>query len=142
LANRKNDLDRPERAVVMGAGQQGGKTVLIVEDDGETRAALQAILESEGHRVAAVTNGREAINYLHRSERPGLILLDLMMPVMSGWEFRSLQRRDPGLSSIPVVVCSAADDLEQEVSLLGAAGCLQKPINAGQLLAFAARFCH
>jgi CheY-like chemotaxis protein len=115
--------------------------VLIVEDDGLTRDMLQGFLEKEGFRAAGVANGREAINFLYRNPRPGLILLDLMMPVMSGWEFRTLQKRDPDLARIPVVVCSAAGDLQQEVSLMGAAGCLQKPVDPARLVATIRRFC-
>ncbi len=115
--------------------------VLIVEDDDLTRAALQTAVEAGGYSTAVAANGREALNYLLRNGRPRLILLDLMMPVMSGWEFRHEQRHDPALASIPVVVCSAAGDLQQEVSLLGAAGCLQKPIDFPQLVATVRSFC-
>jgi CheY-like chemotaxis protein len=120
---------------------QRPKRVLIVEDDDLTRASLRSVLESEGFPADGVANGREAINYLHRNARPGLILLDLMMPVMNGWEFRSQQRHDPALAPIPVVVVSASGDLEQEVVLLGANGCLQKPIDRGQLVETVRRFC-
>lgn len=125
----------------MVAAQPGARTVLIVEDDNSTREVLQSILEAEGYHVASVANGREAINYLHRNGRPCLILLDLMMPVMNGWEFRSQQKRDPALAAIPVVVCSAIGDIQQEVSLIGAQGCLQKPIDTEQLLNTVSRFC-
>jgi CheY-like chemotaxis protein len=117
------------------------KTVLIVEDDETARKALKVLLESEGYLVGTAANGREAVNYLLRNGRPGLILLDLMMPVMSGWEFRKEQKRDSALASIPVVVCSAAGDLQQEVALLGASGCLQKPIDSERLLEMVRSFC-
>jgi CheY-like chemotaxis protein len=121
---------------------QPGKKVLIVEDDDTTREALSCILERAGYSVAAVANGREAINYLHRNHgRPQLIILDLMMPVMNGWEFRRQQRHDPALAAIPVVVCSAVGDIQQEVSLIGAVDCIQKPIDTDQLLNAVRRIC-
>jgi CheY-like chemotaxis protein len=125
----------------MTAEQPARNEVLLVEDDSLTRDMLQGLLEREGFVVAAVANGREALNYLYRNHRPCLILLDLMMPVMNGWEFRTLQKRDPDLARIPVIVCSAAGDLHQEVSLMGAQGCLQKPVDPDSLLAAVRRFC-
>jgi CheY-like chemotaxis protein len=125
----------------MIAAKATDMNVLIVEDDDLTREALESILTSNGCTAAGVANGREAINYLHRNPRPDLILLDMMMPVMNGWEFRSQQKRDPELAPIPVVVCSAVGDIQQEVSLVGAEGCLQKPINADQLLDTVRHFC-
>jgi CheY-like chemotaxis protein len=123
------------------AASPARRTILVVEDDETTREALQGFLEGEGYPVIAVANGREAINYLLRDDLPCLILLDLMMPVMNGWEFRKEQKRDPAFASIPVVVCSAAGNIEKEVALLGAAGCLQKPIDTGKLLATVQSFC-
>jgi CheY-like chemotaxis protein len=111
-----------------------GASVLIVEDDDLTRDAFQSILEAAGFSVATVANGREALNYLLRNPHPRLILLDLMMPVMNGWEFRHEQKRAAELARIPVLVCSGAGDLQQEVTLLGAAGCLQKPIEPAHLV--------
>jgi CheY-like chemotaxis protein len=125
----------------MASAPQPAKTVLIVEDDDMTCEALRCILESEGYPVAVAANGREALNYLYRNSRPLLILLDLMMPVMNGWEFRRQQKRDPALAGIPVVVCSAVGDIQQEVALIQPAGCLQKPIEAGQLLDTVRRLC-
>src|SRR5439155_7067879 len=70
-------------------------TVLVVEDDFDLRDALVPILEYEGHRVVSAANGREALDWLHAMPPPSLILLDLMMPVMNGEEFRAEQLRDP-----------------------------------------------
>src|SRR5207249_387698 len=82
-------------------------TVLVVEDDFDLRDALVPILEYEGHRVVSAANGREALDWLHAMPPPSLILLDLMMPVMNGEEFRAEQLRDPALASIPGVILSA-----------------------------------
>ena len=82
--------------------------VLIVEDDDGAREALSDCLEMEGITVASARNGREALEYLHsRSPLPKIILLDLFMPVMTGWEFRAAQKKDAAIANIPVVVVTA-----------------------------------
>jgi two-component system response regulator MprA len=83
-------------------------SVLIVEDDRDIRECIADALEVEGYSVALAGNGREALEKLRAGVRPELILLDLLMPVMSGWEFRHEQLADPLLSGIPVVVVSAS----------------------------------
>src|SRR5215510_5543427 len=83
--------------------------VLIVEDDADLREMMAQLLSLEGFQTAAVANGREALEYLQGGEAPHLILLDLMMPVMDGWEFRRQQQADPSLSRVPVIVLSALD---------------------------------
>jgi CheY-like chemotaxis protein len=116
--------------------------VLVVEDDPDIRATLCEALEDHGYTPAAACNGVEALAYLRgNNERPCLILLDLMMPVMDGQAFRAEQRADPALASIPVVVVSAYRDVhryEQEL----AAECLAKPVRLDTLLATARRHCH
>jgi len=81
--------------------------ILIVEDDDSAREALSDCLEMEGFRVASARNGREALDYLHKSPPPKIILLDLYMPVMTGWEFREAQKKDAAIANIPVVVVTA-----------------------------------
>jgi two-component system response regulator MprA len=83
-------------------------SVLIVEDDRDIRECMADALEVEGYSVALAANGREALDQLRDGVFPDLILLDLLMPVMSGWEFRQEQLADPLLSGIPVVVVSAS----------------------------------
>src|SRR6266404_1979707 len=83
--------------------------VLIVEDDEDLREMMAQQLTLEGFHAAAVTNGREALQYLHEAARPDVILLDLMMPVMDGWEFRRQQQADPEIAPVPVIVLSAID---------------------------------
>src|SRR5262245_59582395 len=80
------------------------KSVLIIEDDPDIREALAEILEDEGYATVLAGNGREALDHLAKSEMPALILLDLMMPIMDGWQFRDEQRRSPSYAAIPVVV--------------------------------------
>ncbi len=125
----------------MMATERASTDVLIVDDDELTRDALRFVLEEEGFSVATAANGREALNYLRRTGHPHLVLLDLMMPVMNGWEFRTQQKRDPDLTGIPVVVASAAGNIQEEVSLIGAEGCLQKPIDADKLVEVVRAYC-
>ena len=108
-----------------------GKRILVIEDDPLTAGAVKMFLEWEGYRVDCAADGREALIRLRRSERkPDLILLDVMMPVLVGRQFREEQKRDPALSSIPVVVVSAADI----ASSLDASGLVRKPFLPEELL--------
>jgi CheY-like chemotaxis protein len=117
------------------------KSVLVVEDDLDVRDALVQILEYEGYTVTAAANGREAMDHLRSNGRPRVILLDLMMPVMDGWQFRVEQARDPGLAEIPVIVISAGADIERKASSMGAAGYFRKPIEVDALLDAVGRYC-
>ena len=115
--------------------------VLIVEDNEGTREALALLLQTAGYTTAEVTNGREALTYLRSHEPPRLVLLDLMMPVMDGWEFLRERRNDAALSAIPVVLFTAAGGLEgPAVSALGASDVLHKPANPDDLLAAVGRY--
>lgn len=108
--------------------------ILLVEDDDATRECMVVLLGLQGYTVTEATNGREALDRLRHGERPRLILLDLMMPVMDGRQFRDEQRRDPDLADIPVVVVSADAAVDQKAAALEAAGHLQKPIDINHLL--------
>jgi CheY-like chemotaxis protein len=113
----------------------GSETVLLVEDDFDLRDALVPILEYEGHHVVSAANGKEALDRLHSMPAaPSLILLDLMMPLMGGEEFRAEQLRDPRLASIPVVVVSARPQAAEKAARRGALACLQKPFDVEELL--------
>ncbi|HYA34180.1 MAG TPA: response regulator [Candidatus Binataceae bacterium] len=82
--------------------------ILIVEDDEDARSALAEVLEMSGYAAVGVSNGLEALGYLKDSQQlPSLIILDLMMHGMDGWEFRRLQKRDSKLAHIPVIVVTA-----------------------------------
>jgi CheY-like chemotaxis protein len=91
------------------ADTRSAPPVLVVEDDREQREILCAMLDLEGFGHAEAANGREALDYLNESRDPCLVLLDLEMPVMNGWEFRANQLADDRLSRIPVVVVTAND---------------------------------
>ncbi|HSH78317.1 MAG TPA: response regulator [Herpetosiphonaceae bacterium] len=84
------------------------KTILVVDDEARVRNALAQLLEDEGYQVAVVRNGKEAVEYLEQHTNPPcLILLDMMMPEMTGVQFRTHQQSTPALASIPVVAMSA-----------------------------------
>jgi CheY-like chemotaxis protein len=108
-------------------------SILIVEDEHDIRVVLTEILEDEGYSVDSVPNGLEALAFL-QEHHPQLILLDLGMPVMTGWEFRDQQQRDPALADIPVILMSATPYLNRTASALRAADCLDKPIELNALL--------
>ena len=92
--------------------------VLIVEDDIDIRETLAEILADEGYEVASAANGLDAISYLQTEAAPCVILLDLMMPVMSGWDFlETLQDEQPDLRDIPVIVVSAAHNPQLPVGV-------------------------
>src|SRR5262245_24952755 len=103
------------------------RLVLVVDDQESTREAFALLLREVGYRVAMAGNGQEALDQL-RVERPALILLDLVMPVMDGWQFRDAQRADPTLAEIPVVVCSSTWEVHNRATGLGAAAYLPKPV--------------
>ncbi len=106
----------------------GSRMVLVVEDDHLIREAIAEALGEEGFEVAEAANGREALDKLHQ-RRAALVLLDLMMPVMDGWQFREAQLHDAEISDIPVVVLSAV--MGEEVP---AARHFAKPCDLDQLL--------
>jgi two-component system, chemotaxis family, chemotaxis protein CheY len=109
--------------------------VLLVEDDADIRSTIADILSLEGYRVVTAKNGKEALQRLRDVPRPFLILLDLMMPDMNGWEFREKQLGCRELSSIPVVVLSGGGMIERATASLGAAEYLRKPVDIDRLLA-------
>jgi CheY-like chemotaxis protein len=106
--------------------------ILIVEDDREVRETLGYFLSAMGYRTAGAENGHEALELLQGGLRPAVILLDLMMPVMDGWEFREQQLGDEDLARIPVIVTSAMTPRGEE--LLADACFLLKPIDLQDLL--------
>ena len=113
---------------------------MIVEDDRDTREMLGRFLELEGFEVHTAANGQLALEALQSTRRPNVIILDLMMPVMNGWQFREAQRRDPSLSDIPVVVVTAAGPRE-EIPTISADAWLSKPVDFDRLLETIAPLC-
>ncbi|WP_404383055.1 response regulator [Caenispirillum salinarum] len=102
--------------------------ILVVEDDIIIRQGFVTVLELEGFVVREAADGREALEVLP-DWRPDVILLDLMMPVMTGWDFREAQLGDSALAAIPVIIMSGFADSEGEVATLKPAAHLQKPVS-------------
>src|SRR3984885_11310579 len=109
-----------------------GRTLLVVEDDVDIREALDGLLSMEGFRVSGCANGREALDWLRNSPKPDVILLDLMMPVMDGWQFRVAQKEDPELATIPVLALSA--DATAKAAAIDADAYLRKPVDYDTLV--------
>ena len=114
--------------------------VLVVEDDRDFRDALQMLLTVHGLEVFCAMDGQEALDILHRGLHPCVILLDMMMPRMSGSEFRNAQRHDPDLEAIPVVVLSASAN-RREAQSMGISDFLSKPVDVDQLVKTLSRYC-
>jgi CheY-like chemotaxis protein len=108
---------------------------LLVEDDFDVREALVETLRDRGYDVESAGDGEQALDLLHHGIRPGLILLDLMMPRMSGSEFRIAQQKDPKLSHLPVVLLSADGRMEEKARVLQVQGAIRKPIDLDELFA-------
>lgn len=85
--------------------------ILVVDDDAGSRDALTRLLKDEGFTVTGLGDGKQAIDYLRGPHVPDLIVLDLMMPDLDGWDFRHVQKRDPRLAAIPVIAVSAVGKL-------------------------------
>jgi CheY-like chemotaxis protein len=108
--------------------------ILVVDDDPDILEALSEILEAEGFEIRRARNGKEALERLE-PDPPQLILLDLMMPVMDGWEFAQRMRQKPAaVSSIPLIVLSADRNVGSKALDIGAVGHLAKPFELGDLL--------
>jgi len=115
-------------------------TILVIEDDPAIREALCLILETEGYEVKAAENGQAGLAALSSSCGPCLILLDLMMPVMNGFEFLTARERDVTLVTIPVVIVSAFAESAEHVSSK-TQGFVKKPVNLELLLDVVRRYC-
>jgi len=113
--------------------------ILIVEDDADLREMMAQLLTLEGYRASTVANGREALEYLSQGDKPDVILLDLMMPVMDGWEFRRQQQADAQISKVPVIVLSALD--QNRASDVNADAFLKKPLDFDRLLELVRQYC-
>jgi len=112
------------------------KFVLIVDDDPNLLEVTSFVIESEGMAVETAKNGEEALALLRAGKRPGVVLLDLMMPVMNGWEFLDEVAKDPSLKVIPVVVLTAAE----RAQVPGTVEILRKPMDLRALLRTVERY--
>ncbi len=114
--------------------------VLVVEDDANTREAMRSLLELNGYAVVTAADGSEALQRLRAGLKPCLILLDLMMPGMDGFEFVNEKRQDPRLAAMPVVIYSGHSDARSSAARLGADGYFQKPVEVERLLTLVATY--
>jgi len=117
-------------------------SILIVDDDRDIRELLALYLRHHRYEVVTASNGSDALMCLRQcGELPELIVLDVMMPVMNGMEFRHAQRHDARLAGIPVAVMSAVSNIQDHAPLLAADTYLAKPIDFETLLATVERYC-
>jgi CheY-like chemotaxis protein len=115
------------------------KTVLIIDDDQEFREALVEIVSREGYQVETATNGMQALDKLRWGLRPCLVFLDMQMAVMTGWDFRAEQGRDPALAAVPVIAMTAGYWKERDLG--DYVDHITKPIDVPTLKAALAKYC-
>ena len=128
---------RYNQVTMQGDGDSEGPNILVVEDDEDAREALVALLQMKGYHAVPAGNGREALDYLDQAPAPDLIILDLWMPVMDGWQFRSEQTRNPRLAHIPVIVVTALSDRAD----VDANEVIIKPVDVDRLLTTVDHYC-
>lgn len=118
------------------------KCIVIVEDDTDVRETLTELLQDEGYHPVGFASGHDALKYLSQTPRlPALILLDLMMPVMDGWEFREAQQAIDEVRDIPTVILSADNQNQRTQHTLAATDYLRKPIHIMTLLKLVENYC-
>lgn len=114
--------------------------ILVIDDDDDTRTCLMAVLEAEGYDVRGASNGLDGLAILRSAYTPDLVLLDLMMPVMSGWDLLEELKKVPKLTDLPVVVFTAAGDPLPKQAIL-AKPIVRKPIEIDLLLRMVNDYC-
>ncbi len=120
---------------------EAAHSVLLVEDDDFIRQEISEALQDEGYHVSTAAHGREALQLLAEGAKPSVVLLDLMMPVMNGWEFLKAFKKDEQYARIPVVILSAFAD---RATIIGgdAISVLRKPINLNALFSVLEEQCN
>ena len=119
-------------------GRQTSRNILLIEDEVDIRNILKDVLEWEGYCVYTASNGKEGMEILPEIPAPCLILLDLMMPVMNGWEFADALETDRAYADIPIVTLSAFSDPEKRIR---AAGSIKKPVDLDALFTLVRKHC-
>lgn len=114
------------------------RTILVVEDDEDIRNVVVEILESEGYPTREAANGKEALEILSQIEKPCLVLLDMMMPIMNGRQFIDAVMADAYLAPIPILIVSAIAD---KANTTGSVGFLKKPIDIDVVLKVVGQYC-
>jgi len=123
---------------VVARGRNDPRNILLIEDEVDIRTILKDALEWEGYCVYTASNGKEGIDLLTKIPPPSLILLDLMMPVMNGWEFADALEVDRACRDIPIVILSAFSDPGKRIR---AAGSIKKPVDWDALFALVRKHC-
>lgn len=123
----------------MSTSTQRPGAILIIEDDTDIRETFREVLELEGYKVLTAANGKDAIDRADPAQPVALILLDLMMPVMNGWEFLESRKNSPSLADVPVVVVTAAGARPEKIPQ--ASETIKKPVEIDTLIDAAARYC-
>jgi CheY-like chemotaxis protein len=121
------------------SGSERG-VVFIIDDDHGVRESVSNLLDDEGYPSASFADGMEALAALRTGPKPSVILLDIAMPRMDGWDFRNAQRADPMLKDVPVAIVTAAGFSEGTIrNQFGDVSVVRKPPAPGELLATVAR---
>lgn len=116
--------------------------ILVVEDSPDLRDLIFELYRIEGYPVQTAQNGQDALDFLSKAEKlPCVILLDLMMPGMDGFKFREIQKQDPRLAKIPVLIMTADAHAKDKAKKAEANGFLKKPVEAETLIKVAEKFC-
>ena len=108
------------------------KDVLVVEDESYLCELLSDVIESEGHTARKASNGLEALE-LMKERKPQLVLLDLMMPIMDGWEFMDAVKANPQWDGVPIVIITAIYDVKRTQEETGARAVITKPFDIDQI---------
>lgn len=121
--------------------QTARASILVVEDFEGVREALAELLITEGYQAVTAANGAEAWEYLQSHPTPEMVLLDLMMPVMDGWQFIRAFQANPRFAGVPIIVLSGVEDLCAKASALDVEGYLRKPVDPEILLQVVEMYC-
>jgi CheY-like chemotaxis protein len=131
----------------VGGGAKNGRqdvgVIVIVDDDADTRGAIRTLLEDQGYRTAEASDGQEALAMVQQPRfKAALLLLDLMMPTMDGWQLRARLRADPDLATIPIVIMTAHSAmLRALVNAEPQTLVMRKPLDFDRLLEIVATYC-
>jgi len=117
------------------------KPILVVEDNDDVRQALRVLLQLEGYTVFTANDGEEALATLRGGLDPCLVILDLAMPSMDGYDFRARQLQDERLARIPTIVCSGDGRVADKAHALGVVGFYKKPIEIDEFLQLVSAHC-
>jgi len=116
------------------------KRILVIEDDVSIRELLVELLESEGYEVSSSVNGLEGLKRLQGGSLPHLILIDLMMPIMDGYSFRTEQLKNPLWAQIPTIVMSAEANAKEKMKNYNITAFLNKPVELETILSTVATY--